>query len=344
MMNTGKIVIQIVLALMLLAITTYTHAQLAETLPVSKGAYRFPYASGTTVTVSQDHVNHGNDIPANGALGPRNRLDLVASFDNASIVASADGWIEYLDDSGFLTCPNSCVGYDGPAGASNCCPRGNTSCNGACRNNYIWMRHANGEWTKYSHMQTDSIPATLSKGQFVTAGTFLGFEGDIGFANGSHLHYEIGFPLDLDFSLPPEDPDYDPLGIDGDSSQPGVQCTVCGLPFDGEVTDPSYSRRNRIPVFCSLGIVDAGDVITAGACDGLCAGSDNLVLDNRTVPDDEAEYFQRTNNIDIFDMVVEAGGGSSIRAQNRVRLMPGFSAEPDSYFSASIGACDSPGT
>jgi hypothetical protein len=43
------------------------------------------------------------------------------------------------------------------------------------------------------------------------------------------------------------------------------------------------------------------------------------------------------------DFVVRANGGTAVRAGDRVTLSPGFHAEADSYFSASIGGCDTPG-
>ena len=319
-------------------------AQVAETLPVSKGVYRIPYAVNTDVDVTRDHENHGNNDPTSGNLGPRNRLDMVGQ-NGITIVAAADGWIEYRDDTAILACPNDCTGYDGPAGPGNCCERSNPACSGACRNNHVWMRHPNGEWTKYSHLRTDTIPDALQVGDFVTAGTVLGAEGDIGLANGSHLHFEVAYPLDLDDSLPPGHPDYDPLGMDGDPSQPGIQCQVCGLPGDGEVTDPTYHRRNRIPVFCDSGIVYDNEVVLAGPCDGECLISDpDSEIDSLLIPDNQAASFQRPDLLDILDLDIASGGGAAVRAGGRIRLLPGFSVASDGYFSASIQACDSPGT
>lgn len=335
-MKSVTSIVILILTGTILATSWEAVAQLSATLPVSKGVYQFPYGENTQVTITRDHTNHGTN-------GPRNRLDIMGQ-NGITIVAAADGWLEYIDDSAVLACPNSCDNYSGPAGASNCCPRNNPACNGACRNNHIWMRHPNGEWTKYSHLQTDTVPAALNVGDFIPAGTTLGAEGDVGFANGAHLHFEVGFPLILDFSLPPEDVNYDPLGMDLDPSQPGVQCTFCSMPSDGEPSTPSYDRKNRVPVFCSVGIAQAGETITTTSCDGLCPGSDSLVLDDRVVADDTAEYFQRSVNIDALNMDVLNGGGSALRAGNRIRLLPGFSTAANGYFSASIGNCDSPGT
>ena len=34
-------------------------------------------------------------------------------------------------------------------------------------NNYVWIRHANGEWTKYTHFETDSVDDDLDVGDVV---------------------------------------------------------------------------------------------------------------------------------------------------------------------------------
>ena len=47
-------------------------------------------------------------------------------------------------------------------------------------------------------MQTGSVTSRGHKvGDFVTAGTVLGLEGDVGKAGGSHLHFEVSVPYDL---------------------------------------------------------------------------------------------------------------------------------------------------
>ena len=141
----------------------------------SRGIYRIPYAPGTTVEVTGDHLTHD----------PRDRIDMkgVDGEQPYRIVAAADGVIRYLVD-----------------GFSENRP-GQTPCN----NNYVWIEHPNGEWTKYSHMTKDSVTvdAGLAVGDQVTAGTFLGCEDEVGCASGEHLHFEVatpgpGNPIDAD--------------------------------------------------------------------------------------------------------------------------------------------------
>src|ERR1044072_7317596 len=133
----------------------------------SSGVYRIPFVSGTQVHVTNDHTKHS----------PPGRIDMSGKG-NASgeykIVAAADGRIKYIEDS-FNKQVESGSGEP-------------------CTNNYVWIEHANGEWTKYSHMQKDSskVKAKLKVGQFVKAGTYLGDEGKVGCAGGDHLHFEVG--------------------------------------------------------------------------------------------------------------------------------------------------------
>lgn len=94
------------------------------------------------------------------------------------VVAAADGVIERIEDSNTEDCP----------------PGVTDDCND--RNNYVWIRHTNGEWSKYSHMATDTVRlfANLAEGQAVQAGRLIGIESDVGAAQGQHVHFEVGVP------------------------------------------------------------------------------------------------------------------------------------------------------
>lgn len=64
-------------------------------------------------------------------------------------------------------------------------------------NNYLWIAHANGEWTKYTHLEEGSVTALgRAVGQFVLAGTPLGAEGSVGARLRVHLHFEVAVPDD----------------------------------------------------------------------------------------------------------------------------------------------------
>ncbi|MEZ5015198.1 MAG: peptidoglycan DD-metalloendopeptidase family protein [Chitinophagales bacterium] len=144
----------------------------------SDGIYRVPYADGTHITVTRDHNDHD----------PEGRIDLNAP-DNTpftwAVVAAADGWIRAIEDA--YNANLDCA--DLPADEK--------------KNNYIWIEHPNGEWTKYTHIgqYSASINAGLSVGDYVLAGTFLGYEGDVGCAAGQHLHFEVAVPTDTNTLL-----------------------------------------------------------------------------------------------------------------------------------------------
>jgi len=143
-----------------LAVLSFSALQLAgqPQFELSRNVYRVPYSNGITVTVNNDHYTHD----------PLGRYDLKGSGFGGScgvaypIVAAAEGIIRRIVDNNNV---------HGPDCSSNCTQY----------NNYVWIEHANGEWTKYSHMkyQSTTIDAGLSVGDQVCAGTFLGYECDI---------------------------------------------------------------------------------------------------------------------------------------------------------------------
>jgi hypothetical protein len=172
----------------------------------SAGVYRIPFESGTAVHVTNDFLTHS----------PLGRIDMSGTGgSNYKIVAAADGTVRYVVD--------------------NFSKQIESSSGEPCTNNYVWIEHANGEWTKYSHMQTNSSTnkAKLKVGQKVTAGTYLGDEGKVGCAGGNHLHFEVGVPRATD-----------PIETVG-----------------GFLTDNSGSKRNRVPRICGIpgGIFVAGE-------------------------------------------------------------------------------------
>lgn len=173
----------------------------------SRGVYRIPYESGTAVRVTNDFKDHQ----------PVGRIDMSGKDGGGEykIVAAADGTVRFIED-GF-----SKTGIDGDKEP--------------CTNNYVWIEHANGEWTKYSHMQTDSSTkkAKLKVGQFVKAGTYLGDEGKVGCAQGDHLHFEVGVP----------------------------RATNPVKAVGGFLEDNGGSKRNRVPRMCGI----AGGIFVSGA-------------------------------------------------------------------------------
>lgn len=177
--------------------------------PTSEGIYRIPYENGTEVFVTNDHHDHS---PV------RDRIDMsgVNGVEPYRIVAAASGTIRFIQDD-------------------------NTQANDDCQfNNYVWIEHPNGEWTKYSHMTADSTEgdAGLSVGDVVAAGTFLGFEDEIGCASGKHLHFEVAVPDD------PANP-IDPVGgfIIGENRVP----VICDIPDNTFLSGETYTAADCGP-------------------------------------------------------------------------------------------------
>lgn len=166
----------------------------------SKGLYAIPYEAGVSVRVNRDHLTHT----------PVNRIDMSGKSGGPyKIVAAQSGIVKYVEDS--------------------------HNVNGGCENNnYVWIAHDNGEWTKYSHLshKSASVDAGLSPGDSINVGQFVGIEDDIGCASGDHLHWEVAVPDD------PADPIVPEGGyIKGDNLIP----RICGIPNNIYVAGTTYT-------------------------------------------------------------------------------------------------------
>lgn len=173
----------------------YSHGTAFTT---STGIYRIPYADGSTVNVSNDHHSHS----------PVDRVDLVAGT-GTPVVAAASGWIRGIVDwHGNSPNPGDGMSADSTVAQNDAlehaCVDSLTTVQPSCaaHNNYVWIQHPNGEWTKYTHMGTGTVslppPAGFgwSVGDWIEAGDTIGLEDDIGRAGGTHLHFEVGLPND----------------------------------------------------------------------------------------------------------------------------------------------------
>jgi hypothetical protein len=355
-----------------------------QPLPVSKGVYRLPYQDGTDVRFSNDHTNHPTTL---------NRVDMTGQGTSPFVVvAAAAGWIRIIVENNDTFCPNACGpnndcdgdgvttpqenqqaqqiacgNYSGPS--TFCCERDFEANGGTCpgagtcqggANNFVWMEHINGEWSKYTHMLQGSIGpgpdvngnpgAGRFEGEFVAAGTPLGLEGDVGFASGPHVHFEAAVPNYVELlaelqtlNATESDPDFPPATTDDWFSNGFLVGDGVIDDVDGDGTD-DVNRQNRIPVFCQVGFASTGDVNTAGPCNDQC---DDPIpdLSGITVAAGSVFHVQVPDTMGNpnGDFVIQPFAGAAIRAGTRVTLSPGFRAEGDSYFSASIGACDTPG-
>jgi|GEM_PF-1396089 len=391
--NKRHIVLMMTLAMFPYSlVTTEALALDPQPLPVSKGVYRLPYTDGTDVYFVNDHTNHPAALNRVDLVGLPQYPDATHT-----VVSAAAGWIRRIQENNFTFCPDkcgpnndcdgngttdnqsawnaACQNYNGPA-ASCCeqdfeenggtCPNGGTCqpspnvCATDVPNNFVWIEHANGEWTKYTHLQTGSVSAAgRSVDEYVPAGTPLGLEGDIGYAGGVHCHFEVAVPyyverldqLDLD-NLTMIDPEREP---------PTEEDFFCkGFLLDDFVQDDvlyedknnngmnnpddDVNRQNRIGVFCQVGFpVDNGSD-TAVACDDAC-GNVSLDLVGTITPAASPRYEQVSGDAgnDTGDLVIQPFAGLSVRAGGTITLSPGFHAEGESFFVASIGACDTPG-
>lgn len=139
----------------------------------SQNVYQLPYINSTEVYVSTDSYGHRPD---------KENFDIYALPAGLphGVRAAAGGVIARIQDSNTEECP----------------PGVTEDCNDS--NNYVWIQHANGEWSKYSHVMTDSVRlfANLQEGDVVEAGTLIGIESDVGAAWGQHVHFEVGVPYD----------------------------------------------------------------------------------------------------------------------------------------------------
>ena len=175
--------------------------------------YRLPFEDGTDIKIWQDHISHtgGNQIDMAGVFG-------VAPYE---VVAARPGTIRFIADTFTVNC-SSAVG---------------------CSNNYVWIEHDLGdEWSKYTHLATGTVTsappggAGLSVGEQVTAGQYLGDEGNIGMAIGTnmgrHLHFEVVIPDDPETATP--------SGFAGDFPYELKIPRFCSVPGQIAVQDSFY--------------------------------------------------------------------------------------------------------
>jgi len=251
-------------------------ARAEAALKASKGYYRVPYADGTSVRINRDHNSHT----------PRGRYDMVGTGGGPyKIVAAAPGKIMAIED--------------------DFSERQDSDTADQCNNNYVWIAHPNGEWTKYSHMVKGSTTgkAGLKVGESVKAGQYLGDEGDVGCASGDHLHFEVGDPQLSD-----------PFATVG-----------------GFLKDNADSNRNRIARICGLGDgrFDAGDTMTARAVPAMMTpGSKEVARHGLPIGDYQCLFNQAVaaNYEPVFLDMFDAGGKTYVNAIFRPETPGAFQA------------------
>lgn len=179
--------------------------------PTSSGVYRIPYADGIEVKINHDYFRHT----------PPGRLDMHAKGGNGqAVVAAAAGVVRLIED-----------------GRSKKQHPWDSLRKGPCMNNFVWIEHDNGEWSKYSHLRQGSTTgkAGLAVGDRVAEGAYLGDEGAVGCASSSHLHWEVAVPgIAADKPFDPADP------------------FVYFDPLSGGLKANAESNRNRNPRICGI--------------------------------------------------------------------------------------------
>jgi hypothetical protein len=179
----------------------------AQAADRSAGLYVIPFAPNTDVKITGDHLTHS----------PKNRIDMVGLDGGDRITAAAPGTIRFIQD-----------------GFSEKRPGGNP-----CNNNYVWIEHANGEWTKYSHMRKNSVgvDAGLDVGDTVQTGRFLGIQSDVGCASGKHLHFQVSVPANA----------ASPIDSQGFMSGEDRIPRICGIPGQQFVKGTTYRTTGLVP-------------------------------------------------------------------------------------------------
>lgn len=226
-------------------------ASAGHTFTISDGVYRIPFDDGVALTVSGDHHDHN----------PVDRIDMVAVAANQLVVAAASGIIRaVVDFHGNSPGPGDGLANDGSAqndALEHSCQDGmpaipNSVVVGLCQdyNNYVWIEHPNGEWTKYTHMGTGTVTANgWAVGMPVNTGDVLGIEGDVGRAGGRHSHFEAAIPTN------PNDPTpFSTLG--GFIAGVNVVPFVCDIPTNLYDTGSAYVAADcvslPVPAVCSV--------------------------------------------------------------------------------------------
>jgi Peptidase family M23 len=287
-LNTTIMKKTIIIPVLLLLLSAGAMAQ--PQFEMSRNIYRVPYLSGLDVHITNDHFNHN----------PPGRYDMSGTGNGSScnsnytIVAAAAGYVRRIVDNHDV---------HGPDCTENC----------SDYNNYVWIEHANGEWTKYTHMKKNSVSvnAGLVVGEFVNAGQMLGYECDIGAASGPHLHFEVRHPND----------------------PANVQISALG----GFMSDADH----RIPVFCGQGknYFEAGDDLTSAACSG-CNVAVSLFMSNQTFGANKV-YARLVGGAitTSANLTFSSTSSTMLQSATSINFGPGLLITQGAYFNAAIGSC-----
>ncbi len=144
--------------------------------------------------------------------------------------------------------------------------------------NYVFLRHADGRYSFYGHMSTDSVSVSL--GDFVACGEPLGMAGSSGHSTGPHLHFEVREPdwsvvepfagrCGADQTSWNEQGEYDSTPATTCPSYPGCEAVTtlsCGDTWTGRSDDPG-STDNIAWYGCTEGTEEGNEMSFAFATD-----------------------------------------------------------------------------
>lgn len=262
---------------------SFLHAQ--PQFDLSQNVYRLPYENAKVFHVNSDQSTHD----------PLGRFDLKASglddCNSHKIVAAAAGIVRLKVESHDTSC-GSCGSF----------------------NNYVWIEHANNEWSKYTHFKKNSVPVNVN--DTVCAGDFLGYECWVGATSpdyARHLHFELRRPNN------PANPVINPSGgfmdpADGVHLIPVINTVTKHYMEDGDNLTASSSTACT-----ATNYIIAGQTISSGAIK-IYMASGTITTDSNTI------NFQNASN-------------GLFHAGNSVTLSPGFHAQAGTSFQARIGSC-----
>ena len=119
----------------------------------------FTYLSSVFYEARTYEYHGGVDIAGPGIMG-------------SPVYAAASGTV--------VSSNSSCTHNWGKSGSCGC---------GGGYGNYVWINHGDGKETIYGHLTS----LTVSTGQYVSAGTLIGYVGSTGYSTGPHLHFEARY-------------------------------------------------------------------------------------------------------------------------------------------------------
>lgn len=267
-------------------------------------------ASGTIARIVDVHGNdygRGDGVAADGSTPQNDALE--HSCQDATEDLDGDGILdpgEDLDGDGNLdtSIPNSVV-------------------NGLCQshNNYVWIAHPNGEWTKYSHFRTGTvtIDQLWAVGDSVEVGDVLGEEGDVGRASGTHLHYEVA-------NLG----SYDTYDTDGDGIPETLPPNI-GNP-GGFISDTTLNHNPQVcnATNANFEYVDDNDsttTLTAGDCVNTAPVAD--AGGNYTVDEGSTVMLDGTASSDIHNALLTYSWSPATNLDDPTSATPVYSGVDD---------------